>query len=82
VPSDLTLADLPRLRRARVRAISGTDATAERLAVLGFAPGTEVSFARRAPFGGPIVVDVRGTQIALRVREARRILVEAQEPER
>lgn len=70
-----TLADLPRLLRARVVAVTGDHATAERLVVLGFAPGTEVAFVRRAPFVGPLIIDVRGTQICLRVREARRIVV-------
>ena len=75
-PSILTLADLPRLRRARVCEVSGGDATAERLIALGFAPGTVVHFARRAPFRGPLIVDVRGAQICLRVREARRVRVQ------
>ena len=56
--------------------VVGGDATAERLTVLGFAPGTEVHFARRAPFRGPLIVDVRGAQICLRVQQARRIRVE------
>lgn len=70
-----TLADLPTLRRGRVLSVAGDDATAHRLLVLGFAPGTLVEFARRAPFHGPIIVDVRGAQICLRVKEARRVLV-------
>lgn len=74
-PSHLTVADLPRLRRARVDRIAAEATTAERLAVLGFAPGTEVAFVRRAPFVGPLIVEVRGTQVCLRVVDARRILV-------
>lgn len=74
-PVPTTVADLPRLRRARVVAVAGADATAERLVVLGFAPGTLVSFVRRAPFAGPLVVELRGAQICVRVSEARRVLV-------
>jgi ferrous iron transport protein A len=74
-PRTPTLADLPRLRQARVLGVIGNDATAQRLVMLGFAPGTAVHFARRAPFRGPLIVDVRGAQICLRVREARRIQV-------
>ena len=73
--SQPTLADLPTLRRGRVVAVLGGDATAQRLVVLGFAPGTLVAFARRAPFLGPIIVDVRGAQICLRVQEARRVCI-------
>lgn len=73
-----TLADLARLRRARVVAVDGDDSTALRLLSLGFTPGTQVEFARQAPFAGPIVVNVRGAQICMRVREARRIRVQAE----
>jgi len=30
---------------------------------------------RRAPFSGPVIVDIAGYEIALRVGEARRIVV-------
>jgi len=63
-----------------VVAVTGDDATARRLQVLGFAPGTEVGFVRRAPFRGPLILDVRGAQLCIRVREAQRILVSAMEP--
>ena len=72
-----TLADLPRLRSARVsRVLAGTDRAGERLQVLGFTPGTLVEFERRAPFGGPLVLRVRGTLVCLRPREARLVEVE------
>lgn len=75
----LTLADLPRLRAARVVRVEGHDFAAERLFALGFTPGTEVRFERRAPFHGPLVVWARGAMICLRPKEARRIVVEAME---
>lgn len=75
----LTLADLKRVGQARVVAVDGDDDTARRLLVLGFAPGTPVRFTRQAPFAGPLVVEVRGAQICLRLTEARRIrIAEAQ----
>ncbi|MEZ5965921.1 MAG: FeoA family protein [Planctomycetota bacterium] len=74
-PAASSLLDLPRLGRARVLAVTGDDATAERLVILGFAPGTEVAFVRRAPLAGPLVVDLRGAQICVRASEARRILI-------
>lgn len=72
----LTLADLPRLGVARVIRVEGHDLAAERLAALGFTPGTEVRYERRAPFGGPIVAWTRGAMICLRPKEARRVVVE------
>ncbi len=76
-PPAPTIADLPVLLRAVVTAVTPMDTHGRRLVSLGFAPGTLVTFARRAPFGGPLVVAVRGTQICLRVADARRILVRA-----
>lgn len=72
----LTLADLPRLRAARVVRVEGHDLAAERLLSLGFTPGTEVRFERQAPFAGPLVVWARGAMLCLRPREARRVVVE------
>jgi len=74
--SPLTLADLPRVLVARVTAVCGTGPGAERLLELGFCPGTEVRFERQAPFGGPLIVSLRGYQLSLRVGEARNVCIE------
>lgn len=49
---------------------------AVRLKSHGFWPGTEIFVIRRAPFGDPIQVRLRGLDIALRREEARCIWVE------
>lgn len=72
---DSTLADLPRILVGRVVGVDGSDSTAVRLVELGFSPGTEVRFERRAPFGGPMVVSLRGYQLCLRNPEARRVRI-------
>lgn len=72
----ISLADLPRVGLARVLTVDGDDAASQRLRELGFTPGTEVDFVRRAPFGGPLVVQLRGYQLALRPAEARRVRIE------
>lgn len=72
-----SLADLPRIGLGRVLGVQGDDDTAQRLRELGFTPGTEVQFVRRAPFGGPLIVQLRGYQLCLRATEARRVQVEA-----
>jgi len=72
----ISLADLPRVGLARVLTVEGDDAASQRLRELGFTPGTEVDFVRRAPFGGPLVVQLRGYQLALRPAEARLVRIE------
>ncbi len=42
---------------------------------IGFVPGAQVRFSRRAPLGDPSVYSVDGTEIALRAETARHILV-------
>ena len=73
----LTLADLPRILVGRVTAVCGEGPGADRLLELGFCPGTEVRFERQAPFGGPLIVSLRGYQLSLRIAEARKVCIEA-----
>ena len=40
-----------------------------RLADLGFVPGTELWIVRRAPFGDPIELEIRGYRLCLRARQ-------------
>ena len=46
-----------------------------KLLALGLVPGTRVACLHRAPSGSPITFRVRGAAIALRARDAARILV-------
>ncbi|MFZ4763637.1 MAG: FeoA family protein [Roseimicrobium sp.] len=54
---------------------AGHDEHITRLRELGLVPGTKVRLVRRAPFGDPIEVAVRGSRLAMRRTEARHILV-------
>lgn len=72
----LTLADLTMGRRARIRDIESSSPLGRRLLDLGFVPGTSVVAVRRAPFGDPIAVMVRGSLYGLRHNEARLIHLE------
>lgn len=71
-----SLADLAKFGLARVVRVHGDDSASQRLSELGFTPGTEVDFVRKAPFGGPLVVQLRGYQLALRPGEAKRVEIE------
>lgn len=41
-----------------------------RLREMGLVPGTQVKMVRRAPFGDPIEIQVRGSNLAMRREEA------------
>ncbi|MEK7257274.1 MAG: FeoA family protein [Bacteroidota bacterium] len=49
--------------------------TAGKLLTMGFLPGSKVKVVRIAPFQGGIYVQVDGSNMALRVKEANSILV-------
>ena len=40
-----------------------------RLADLGFVPGTELCIVRRAPFGDPLELEIRGYRMCLRAEQ-------------
>jgi ferrous iron transport protein A len=40
-----------------------------RLADLGFVPGTELCIVRRAPFGDPLELEIRGYRLCLRAEQ-------------
>ena len=63
--------------RAVVLRIDGDEHFARRLMDLGMTPGTEIALVRRAPFGDPIELVVRGSHFSIRRSEADRIHVEA-----
>jgi ferrous iron transport protein A len=65
----IPLADLPVGRWGRVCAPGAGAAPSRRLLVLGFVPGTRIGMIRRAPFGGPLEVELRGYRICLRRRQ-------------
>jgi Fe2+ transport system protein FeoA len=50
--------------------LEGPAAECSRLSDLGFTPGEPVAVVRTTPLGDPLVVAVRGSQLALRRREA------------
>lgn len=48
----------------------------KRLVDMGIVPGTPVEVRKKAPFGDPILIRLRGYLLSLRREEARGILVE------
>jgi Fe2+ transport system protein FeoA len=72
-----TLANLTPGATAIVGAVSATGDERRRLLDLGFLPGTSVEMVMRSPLGDPLAFRVRGSVVALRKKQARRIEVRA-----
>ena len=77
---EISLADLPVGATAVVVCVDRGGPIGERLRDLGFWPDTEVACRRRAPLGDPRVYEVRGSQMCLRLEEARHIRVRRPAP--
>lgn len=70
-----TIADLPIGGIGIVNNVSGEPDLRRRLLEMGLIPGTAVQLIRRAPFGDPLALRVRGYDLSLRTAEARLIQV-------
>lgn len=62
-------------RRAEVLEVVGGCEACRRLGPLGIFPGAELRVRRAAPLGGPVLVEVGGSTVAIGRRLARRIRV-------
>jgi Fe2+ transport system protein FeoA len=62
-------------QRARIEALDGDDALAQRLMEMGLLQGEEVEVIRFAPLGEPVEVRLGDYCLSLRRREAARIRV-------
>lgn len=82
----MTLSELPLHTSAVVESVQGlhaNDAIARRLRELGFVKGEEVRLVAKGPVGGePLLVQVGFTRFALRISEAKRVVVDAASQER
>jgi len=72
-----TLADVPLGACVRVVRVSDEDgALLRHLAALALIPGADVTLVARAPFDGPLTLQLVGAQVAVSVVAARQVLVE------
>ena len=73
----MTLNELKIGEKAYVDTISGNnDKLAKRLLALGCIKGTEVCVKKVAPFGDPIIINLRGFDLALRKKDVKNISIE------
>ncbi len=73
------LVDLSAGEKGAVVSLEGGRGFVGRLAALGFTPGATITVARN-PGGGPIIVDLLDTQIALGRGQARKVYVRRRSP--
>ena len=73
--SPVPLTDLPVGSTAVVEGLEGEPSFQKRLADLGLIPGISIRFIRKAPFGDPIEIELRGYRLAIRKADAQKILV-------
>ena len=72
----MCLCDLKLGESGKIDLIEGNEKLAKRLLALGLIEGTEVQLKRIAPLGDPIVVSLRGFDLAIRKKDARNIYIQ------
>ena len=72
----MTLYDMNEGAHAKIVAIGGGSNTQQQLRELGLYAGDTVRVIRRAAFSGPLLIETRGTQIALGRAIAEQVVVE------
>ncbi len=71
----MTLSQLKKGEVAIIDSIAGSGRFRKRLFELGFMKDTTLSISFIAPFNGPIVVELRGYKLSLRLSDAKKIIV-------
>lgn len=72
---ELFLTDLEPNQKGEIISIMGGLTATKRLADLGLISGTNIKVLKKAPFSGPIKIEVRGSRLALGMGLASKILV-------
>jgi len=71
----MSICDLKLGETGMIKSISGNEKLVKRLLALGCIEGTEVSLKNCAPLGDPIVINLRGFNLAIRKKDAQNISV-------
>lgn len=77
----MTLQQLKEGERAVVRDIRGGHGIRHRLQSLGLHPGDTIEVIRSGFMGGPVLIEIHGSEVAIGQGQARKIEVEKSEPE-
>ena len=71
----MSICDLKPGEIAKIKNIEGNEKLAKRLLALGCIENTEVSVKTTAPLGDPIVINLRGFNLAIRKKDAQNIYI-------
>ncbi len=71
----ISIYDLKPGDKALIQSVCGDEKFAKRLLALGFIEGTEVKLIATAPLGDPIIINLRGFNIAIRKNDAKNISI-------
>lgn len=71
----MSICDLVPGKKGYIYAIKGNELLAKRLLALGAIEGTEVSLKTVAPLGDPIIISLRGFDLAIRKKDAMNIYI-------
>jgi len=74
----MSIADLKPGQAGRVQQVDCEGAVRQRLLDMGILPDTHLTVARVAPAGDPVWIQLQGYELALRMNEARSVIVEVQ----
>lgn len=71
----MSICDLRPGEKALIENISGDERLAKRLLALGCIEGTEVALKHSAPLGDPLIISLRGFDLAIRKNDAKNIFI-------
>ena len=71
----MSICDLKLGEKGRIHTIEGDLKLAKRLSALGLVEGTEIELKRIAPLGDPLIVNLRGFDLAIRKKDAKNIFL-------
>jgi len=71
----MCICDLKPGNKAYIDSVKGNEKLVKRLLALGVIEGTEVSFITTAPLGDPLIINLRGFNLAIRKKDAKNIFI-------
>lgn len=71
----MSVIDLKAGESGIIHCISGDEKLAKRLLALGLIEGTKVTVKKTAPLGDPVIINLRGFDLAIRKKDAKNIAV-------
>ncbi|MGL5381138.1 FeoA family protein [Clostridium sp.] len=71
----MSICDLKLGQTGTIKNITGDSKLAKRLSALGCIEGTEIELKRVAPLGDPIIINLRGFDLAIRKKDAKNIFL-------